>query len=346
MAVTALAILSLASCSSTGVGSGTEGANGSGSTEAMCRGPVTATAARSIDPVAENPEPRLPVTYTDVSGSEVTVTDVSRVLALDTYGTLASTAYALGFGDRLVGRDVSTGLPELQDLPVVTHNGHELNGEAILALKPSVIITDYSIGPLEVQMQLRDAGIPVVIMSDQRSRDQIVPQIHEVARVLGVDELGEELGRRVDAEVLSVEAEVAAMAAPDPAGRLRMVLLYMRGTAGVYYWFGKDTGADDLITSLGGVDVAGEAGMSGAQPLNAEALSKSNPDLILMMSEGLRSVGGVEGLAEVPGVAETAAGISGCVVDMDDRQLMSFGPQFPATLRALAEAIYQPGVGT
>ena len=51
---------------------------------------------------------------TDFSGESVTVSDVSRVLALDSYGTLATTVYALGLGERLVGRDVSTGIPELR----------------------------------------------------------------------------------------------------------------------------------------------------------------------------------------------------------------------------------------
>ncbi|MCB1286008.1 MAG: ABC transporter substrate-binding protein, partial [Microthrixaceae bacterium] len=101
------------------------------------------------------------MTYLDNSATEITITDTSRILALDTYGTLGTTVHALGLGDQLVGRDVSTGVPDLAELPVVTHNGHQLAAEAILNLNPSVILTDYSIGPLEVQMQLRDAGIPV-----------------------------------------------------------------------------------------------------------------------------------------------------------------------------------------
>jgi iron complex transport system substrate-binding protein len=119
-----------------------------------------------------------------------------------------------------------------------------------------------------------------------------------------------------------------------------MVFLYMRGNAGVYYWFGKGSGADDLIAALGGEDVASEKGLSGMKPLNAEGLVKSEPDLYLMMTLGLKSVGGVDGLMKVPGVADTSAGLNGCVVDMSDYEILSFGPQFPSTLRALGTAIY------
>ncbi len=304
--------------------------------------PATAVSEGWIDPMGGDAvaEQVLPVTITDFTGEQVEVTDTSRVLALDTYGTLATTVYALGLGDLLVGRDVSTGIPDLADLPVVTHNGHELNAEAILDLNPSVVLTDYSIGPLEVQLQLKDAGIPVVTLDGTRNRAVIGEQIEAVAEVLGVPERGAELAERVDAEVAEAEAQVAQMLPEEHDDRIRMVFLYMRGTAGVYYWFGKGSGADDLIEALGGIDVATEVGLEGSRPINAEGLVKSEPELFLMMSHGLESVGGVDGLLERAGVGETTAGMNGCVVDMTDYEILSFGPQFPHTLRALATAIY------
>ena len=337
----ALLAMSVAASCGTGDGSAAPGDERSGTGAVACAGPRHATSAGWVEPIADDPTPALPTTVTDFTGEQVTVDDASRILALDTYGTLATTVYALGLGDRLVGRDVSTGVPELADLPVVTHNGHELNAEAILDLDPSVVLTDYSIGPLEVQLQLKEAGIPVVILDSTRNRSVIGEQIRGVAEVLGVPEQGEQLAASVAEEVTAAEADVKAMAqaAPD----LRMVFLYMRGNAGVYYWFGEGSGADDLIDALGGVDVAEEVGLEGSKPLNAEGLVKSEPDLYLMMTDGLQSVGGVDGLLEVPGVADTGAGVDGCVVDMSDYEILSFGPQFPSTLRALGEAIYGDG---
>ncbi len=302
--------------------------------------PATAQSEGWVEPLEGGADAVLPVTVTDFTGDQVEVTDTSRLLALDTYGTLATTVYALGLGDQLVGRDVSTGIPELADLPVVTHNGHELSAEAILDLNPSVVLTDYSIGPLEVQLQLKDAGIPVVTLDSTRNRAVIGEQIEAVAEVLGVPERGTQLAERVEAEVAEAEAQVASVLPEDPDERVRMVFLYLRGTAGVYYWFGEGSGADDLIEALGGVDVASEVGLEGSRPINAEGLVKSEPELYVMMSHGLDSVGGVDGLLEVPGVADTTAGINGCVVDMTDFEVLSFGPQFPHTLRALATAIY------
>jgi iron complex transport system substrate-binding protein len=339
-----LLALALTGCGRGGGGAVTgaagEGSEGPDGAAASCAGPVTAQSAPVVEPIVDDPDQTLPVTYTDVTGQPVTIADTSRVLALDSYGTLASTVYALGLGDRLVGRDVSTGIPALADLPLVTHNGHELNGEAILDLAPTLVITDYSIGPLEVQLQLVDSGIPVVILSDQRSLAEIGRQIEAVAEVLGVPDVGRRLADQTSQEITAAQARVAEMAPPEDGERLRMVFLYLRGTAGVFYWFGEGSGADDLIESLEGIDVATEAGLEGMRPLNAEGLVRADPDLFLMMTKGLESVGGVDGLLSVPGVAETTAGLDGCVVDMSDYQILSFGPQFPATLTALAEAIY------
>lgn len=314
-------------------------------TASGCVGARTATSQAWVRPLEPAPSPDLPVTVTDVTGQSITISDTSRILALDTYGTLGTTVYALGLGDRLVGRDVSTGVPALVDLPVVTANGHELQAEAILDLDPSVILTDYSIGPLEVQMQLKDAGIPVVILDDHRARDTIGEQIRAVAHALGVDAAGDAVASRVEREISAAEQQVSEMANASPLKGMRMVFLYLRGSAGVFYWFGEGSGADDLIEALGGVDVAKQVELDGYKPINAEGLVTAAPDMFLLMTGGLESVGGVSGLAEIPGVAETRAGTNECVVDMADSQILSFGPQYPATLSALAEAVYGTPAG-
>ncbi|MBK0296247.1 hypothetical protein IAE22_29120, partial [Bacillus sp. S34] len=100
-------------------------------------------------------EPELPVTVTDNQDTRVTVTSADRILALDVYGTLSSTVYGLGLGGNLVGRDVSTGFAGTEELPLVTQNGHELSAEAILALRPTVLLTDTWLGPWDVVLQDR-----------------------------------------------------------------------------------------------------------------------------------------------------------------------------------------------
>lgn len=308
-------------------------------------GESTATLANAaIVPIAENPKPKLPVTVTDAQGTKVKVTDASRILTIDIYGTLSATVFGLGLGGNVVGRDTSTSFPGASDLPLVTQNGHQLNAEAILELSPTVILTDTSVGPWDVILQMREIGIPVFVTDSHRDMDNVDDIIMQVAGALGVEEEGRALASRVQGDIDAKIAEIAAIAPEDKADRVRMMFLYVRGTAGIYYMFGEGSGADSLIQALGGVDVATEVGWKGMRPVNAEALVEMAPDLLIMMTKGLDSVDGVDGLLQrVPAVANTPAGINRRIVDMSDYVVLSFGPRTPDVLDALARAIYAPG---
>ncbi|MEQ6903473.1 ABC transporter substrate-binding protein [Nocardioides sp. YIM 152588] len=307
-------------------------------------GPVTAVpAGAAVEPVSDTGAPRLPATVTDAQGTEVTVTDVSRVLALDVHGTLARTVFDLGLGESLVGRDVSTQFDEASDLPLVTQNGHDLNAEAILSLDPTLIITDTSLGPWDVVLQMREAGIPVVVVDGDRGLDNVAALTREVAAALGVPSRGEELATRIEREVAAVTEQIAGVAPAAETDRLRTVFLYVRGQAGVYYLFGEDSGADTLIDALGLYDVADEIEWGGVKPVTDEAIVAAQPELVLMMTKGLESAGGVDGLLErLPALANTPAGEHRRFVDMADSQILGYGPASADVLNALAVAVYAP----
>ena len=230
-----------------------------------------------------------------------------------------------------------------EDLPVVTQSGHTLNAEAILELAPTVVLTDTSIGPKEVRQQLREAGIPMVVVSSERRVDTVDDLVNEIAVALGVPSRGATLVDRLDTEVEDARAEIAEITPTDPADKARMLFLYVRGNANVYYIFGRDSGADSLIEAVGGVDVASEIGWEGMKPMTAEALVAAQPDVLVMMTDGLASVDGIDGLLErIPALAQTPAGQHRRVVDMADTEILSFGPRSAQIIRALARALYAP----
>ena len=311
-------------------------------------GPSTAlTSDSAITPVATNPPQNLPTTVesNELSGElDVTISSTDRVLALDMSGSLAATVWALGFGDRLIGRDISTTFPGVEDLPVVTGTGHAISPESVLALRPDLIITDGTIGPLDVVLQLREAGVPVVFVRATPGLSQPSELARLVAAVFGSPDVGDALAAQVDKEIASVVKTVGQQSPQAEQDKLRMVLLYLRGANGIYYLFGNESGAGDLIEALGGVDIATDIGWVGLRPMTDEALIAANPDLIMVMTGGIDSVGGVEKLLELkPALALTPAGQNHRFVDMADAQLLSFGPKTPEVIDALARAIYAPG---
>jgi len=309
-------------------------------------GPSTAVLVdAAVETITPNAVQTLPASVTshDLDGdTSVTVTSTDRILGIDISGSIAATIFGLGFGDSVVGRDVSTTFPSAAELPVVTTGGHSINSESIIALRPTVVITDGTIGPIDVILQLRDAGIPVVFVDTEPSTAGVGELARQVSAALGAPEAGETLAQHLTDEIDAKLAEIAAIA-PADGSKLRMLFLYLRGSAGVYYLFGSESGADELIEGLGGIDVAGEIGWDGMKPMTDEAMIAANPDLILVMTDGLESTGGIdELLVTKPAIGLTTAGQNRRFVDMADGEILSFGPRTAAVFDALARAVYAP----
>lgn len=310
-------------------------------------GPTTSViGGPTIQPLQDAPEAKLPVTVQshDASGNKsVEVTDNSRVLALSLNGSLGELVYTYGLGDSLVGRDIATNFPGSEDLPVITRDGHSIDGEAVLSLNPSLIITDGTIGPVDVVLQMRDAGVPVVTVDRAFDAESSYETMQQVADALGIAQVAPPLIDELKLAVSEKEAELQHLIPTDSAKVPRVAFLYVRGTAGVFYLFGEGSGADSLIRSIGAVDVAEEIGWNGMKPMTEEALIAMNPDVILVMSEGLESAGGVDGLlAAQPSVALTPAGQHKRIIDVDDKIIFAGGTRTPDVIDGLARAVYAP----
>jgi iron complex transport system substrate-binding protein len=54
--------------------------------------------------------------------------------------------------------------------------------------------------------------------------------------------------------------------------------------------------------------------------------------VIVTTSEGLEALGGLDGLLEIPGFAETPAGQSGRILDYPEGDFLTFGPRIADSL--------------
>ena len=267
------------------------------------------------------------------------VEDVSRILALDLYGAYTKTLTGLGLADNIVGRTVSSTETILQDRPVVTQGGHNINVEAVLNLQPTLVIVDHSIGPREAIDQIREAGVTTVVMEPTRTIDSVASDMADVGAVVGLPEEAQKLGERSTEEIAKDKEAINALVPAEP---MKVAFLYARGNGGVFFIMGEGTGAKDLIEGVGAIDLGTEYNLSYAEPANAESLAKINPELIIIMEGGLESTGGIEGLLQRPGVAQTIAGQKQRVVTLPDGASLAFGPMTGQVLLRLAQAIYAP----
>lgn len=281
----------------------------------------------------EAPTPKLPVTVDSSDGRKVSVRDASRILPLN--GGIAEIVFTLGLGDRVVGRDITATFAEAKKLPQVT-KAHDVSAESVLSLRPTVVLADTDTGPSEAIDQIRDAGVPVVVLDPATKLSDVSTRTTRVAQALGVPEAGKALNSRIAKDLSAAKAGVPEGSKP------KVAFLYMRGSAAVYLMGGKGSGADSLIEAAGAVDAGVEMGLDKPfTPLTSEALIAAKPDVILMMDKGLESVGGIDGLVDIPGIRETPAGADRRVVTLEDGVLLSFGPRTPLVIDILVDRIHR-----
>ncbi|WP_328874848.1 ABC transporter substrate-binding protein [Streptomyces sp. NBC_00287] len=280
----------------------------------------------------KSPTPELPVTVDSSDGRKVTVEDASRILPLN--GGVAEIVFTLGLGDRVVGRDITATFAEAKGLPQVT-KAHDVSAESVLSLRPTVVLADTDTGPSEAIEQIRDAGVPVVVLDPATELADVTTRTTRIAEALGVPAAGKALNARMSDEL------AAARAAVPKGSKPRVAFLYMRGSAAVYLIGGKGSGADSLIEAAGAVDAGKDAGFDKPfTPITSEALVRAQPDVILMMTKGLESVGGIDGLVDIPGIAQTPAGMNRRVVDLEDGVLLGFGPRTPLVIDILVDRLH------
>jgi iron complex transport system substrate-binding protein len=251
---------------------------------------------------------------------------VSRVVVLA--NGVAEIIQSLNAQSIIVGRDISSTEDSLADIPIVT-SGHQVLPEKVIALKPELVLIDASTGPKAAIETIKAAGISVVETPESWSLQDLPIKVGAVGKAIGAQEQAEELVKQINQSLNAAEVKNSP----------RVAFLYLRGTSSVYLIGGAGSGADSLLTAIGAIDVGAQTLDLPFNTLTAESLAALNPDVILVMSKGLESVGGIEGLLKLPGVAQTRAGRNSAVIDVDDSLLLSFGPRTPSLVDALAKAL-------
>jgi len=256
--------------------------------------------------------------------------DTSRLVVLN--GDLTEVVYALGLGDHVVATDSSaTYPPAAVALPKIGYQ-RSLSAEGVISQRPTLVLGNQDAGPPAVLEHLRTAGIDVVIVEEGHDLDAPAAKIRAVGKALGVEAKAKALATSVQARLDAVAAE-GAKVEDEP----RVATLYLRG-ANTQLLFGDDQGVDVIAAAVGATPaVASKTTI----PLTPEALVEARPDALIVTTTGLESVGGIDGLLKIPGVAETPAGKARRVLAYDDQMLLGFGPRLADCLEQLLHDLHE-----
>ncbi|KGE87008.1 MAG: hemin ABC transporter substrate-binding protein [Phaeodactylibacter xiamenensis] len=245
-------------------------------------------------------------------------TSYERLVSLS--GSVTELLYELGQGDKIVGIDVTSTYPAAQvaQLPKLGHV-RQLNVEALLSLQPDLVLAERTDEASAALQQLEAAGVEVLWLDGSFTLDKPLAQAEQISEKLGLNEELMRLRQTYEADKAKLQQARQAMEETP-----KVLFIYARGKGSLMV-AGKNTAASAMIELAGGQNAV--QSFEGFRALSAEGLMEAQPEVLLLFDSGLQSLGGVEGLLQIPGLAQTPAGQQGHIIGMDGLYLLGFTPR-------------------
>ncbi|MDN6550226.1 MAG: ABC transporter substrate-binding protein, partial [Enterobacterales bacterium] len=180
--------------------------------------------------------------------------------------------------------------------------------------------------PSLVLRQIADVGVKVVPVSGEASLDNVPHKIQQVASALNLEKQGAAVTQKYEQQLAAV-----------PRTPLKTKVLFILSHGGMTPMAaGQDTAADAIIKASGAQNAM--QGFSRYRPLSQEGVVASAPDLVLITRDGFKTLGTVDKVWALPGMALTPAAKNKQILVVDDMALLGFSLETPAALAALREA--------
>jgi iron complex transport system substrate-binding protein len=180
--------------------------------------------------------------------------------------------------------------------------------ERVVALDPDLVLVSRE-GRADYTSLARSSGVPVYRMETNfETLDQIEQNIRLVGYLTGQDESAAREASRFHA---AIEKAVAMR----PPGSAKPRILGLGGR----YSYGSKTLFQDIVTKLGGINVAAENGLVGYDSVNFEQIIRWDPEWI---------------------IAGAKTGDTKQILVLDNRVFLPMSPYTSNLVKAIAEAIY------
>lgn len=248
-----------------------------------------------------------------------------RVVSLTPSTTEA--VFALGAGDRMVGRSRFCNYPEsAKSLPQV--GGYvDPNYEAILGLRPSLVVGARGPGGAAVEQKLQGYGVATFFPRTE-SFAEIESMLTGLGALLHREGAATEVVAKLHAQTEAVEKAVASL----PKRKVLLVFglepVVVAGPGGF---------PDEMVRHAGGVNVVADGP---AYPtIGIERVLALDPDVVLNAS--MAETRGTERIQrDSPGWRDLRAVKEGHVVPVTDEAVLRPGPRLGDGLRTIARAVH------
>lgn len=265
-----------------------------------------------------------PVTFVDGMEREVVI-EAEPMTIVTMAPSMTEMVYALGLGDRLVGRTDYCNYPEEAMNVASIGSLREPNLEAIIALNPDVVLMSTHASE-EVLAKLEEAGLTVAILMAQENFDGVYEIINQTASIFNVEDKGTVLIEGMKSDVSLV------LEAVKDLDKKTVYYVVGFGEYGDYTATG-DTFIHEMLEMAGGSNIAVDGeGWS----YNLESIIAADPEYIICSEnwDTKANFAATEGYMDLTAVTENK------LMEINQDLLSRQGPRLAKGLKAIAMILH------
>lgn len=247
-------------------------------------------------------------TIIDDTGREVNVTaGADKIISLSPANT--EILFSLGLDEEIVGVTDFCNYPEAALEKEKVGGYSTVDIERIIELEPDVVFGEA--GHEEFAQQLTDVGIPVVLFK-ATTLDILMDDIEVVGQITGKEDVASTLISDLESRINSVSSM-----ANDLDGNIKVFYVLWNDPL---MSAGPGTFIDEIITTAGGINIAGEVDTSWPM-FDLEWLIDNDPDVIILSPHGSSGVSKEDLMAD-PNFSTINAVQNGYVYEMSNSDIM------------------------
>jgi iron complex transport system substrate-binding protein len=249
---------------------------------------------------------------------------IERIVSLAP--NLTEIVYAVGAGDRLVGRTRYCDYPP--EVKGVAEIGDTMTPsiERIIALKPQVVLVSTA-SQLEAFTKQLDQQRIAVYVTNARSLDEVLRSITT---------LGDLFGTRDRAEKLVADLRRRADTVAAAVGTTKPITVFYQVSNEPLYTIGRESYLTDLVRRAGGVSVTSDVA-SAFPRFSDEAALAARPEAIILPTGG--SMGTANSTVAAP-LKNSPAVLNNRVYKINEDHLQRPGPRLVDGLEEMARALH------
>ncbi len=247
-------------------------------------------------------------------------------------GSVTEIIYALGHGDDVVATDSTSLFPPEARSTVKLGYFRQLSVEGVLAQQPSLLIGAEATGPDTMLAQVKQAGVKVLIVGEDRSLQGLNEMISTVASTLDAKEKGNQLINRIQNDV-----DIASERGKNQhiAGK-RALYIVASNDRGITV-AGNDTVPQSLFDTLQLNNIASD--LSLYKVMDNEAIVIGDPEIIFVAGHTIHNENSLTALCSHPAIAQTTAGKSCNIFAADSSTTLGLSPRIGEALNFVIDSV-------